>query len=319
MDAEQTSIHRRAREFADGLRIKEADLLELFQDIEKYKVHLAAGYPSVFLYATEELSMSESQAYVFIRVARKAVEIPELKTEIKTGRLAITKAHRIAAIITHENKHEWIEKAKNLSKHFLEIEVMRVNPEANSKESLRRVSETHFSLRLSLTDEVVQKVKRVQNLESTRLRQNRSLEQTVEATLDFYLKQKDPLLKCVKKTKERNIENLTSGAAVPGQSVGDIGYVRKPLTELQRAQVLKRDKACCQFRNDGGRICGAERFVEIHHKIPVSQGGMNDLDNLISLCWQHHHFLHGEELIDHHPKKRESLLVRHGSEKNGTT
>lgn len=47
-----------------------------------------------------------------------------------------------------------------------------------------------------------------------------------------------------------------------------------------RQQVLERDRYTCQ-----GRECRGEyKVLDVHHKIPLSKGGTDDLENLITLC-----------------------------------
>lgn len=52
--------------------------------------------------------------------------------------------------------------------------------------------------------------------------------------------------------------------------------------KLRRA-VLYRDGGCTA---DG---CTSRYRLQAHHKIPWSQGGPTDPDNLVTLCWFHHH------------------------------
>lgn len=55
---------------------------------------------------------------------------------------------------------------------------------------------------------------------------------------------------------------------------------RQNLTKKQRFTILKRDNFTCRY-------CGrkaTEVILEIDHIIPVSKGGTNDLNNLITSC-----------------------------------
>ena len=47
--------------------------------------------------------------------------------------------------------------------------------------------------------------------------------------------------------------------------------------------ILYRDGGCCA---DG---CTSMYRLQPHHRIPWSQGGPTDPDNLVTLCWFHHH------------------------------
>ncbi|URD51674.1 HNH endonuclease [Chroococcidiopsis sp. CCNUC1] len=48
-----------------------------------------------------------------------------------------------------------------------------------------------------------------------------------------------------------------------------------------RQKVLQRDNRQCQ-------VCGKEHSGQVHHILPRSQGGTNDLANLITLCGKCH-------------------------------
>lgn len=50
-----------------------------------------------------------------------------------------------------------------------------------------------------------------------------------------------------------------------------------------REMILDRDDHCCQ-EEDG--FCNGP--LQIHHIVPLSKGGTNELDNLITLCHYHH-------------------------------
>ena len=57
---------------------------------------------------------------------------------------------------------------------------------------------------------------------------------------------------------------------------------RNPISPALRFKVLKRDKYVCQYCG----ACGPKVEVEVDHKIPVSRGGTDDIDNLITACFK---------------------------------
>lgn len=65
-----------------------------------------------------------------------------------------------------------------------------------------------------------------------------------------------------------------------------IRYGRRSRTvpPVLRRSVLHRDGNRCAI--DG---CGSRNRLQIHHIIPWSQGGTTDPENLLTLCWYHHH------------------------------
>ncbi len=74
-----------------------------------------------------------------------------------------------------------------------------------------------------------------------------------------------------------------------------------------RAFVLKRDHGSCQI--DG---CRSRYRIQPHHVRRRADGGDHDPDNLVSLCWYHHHVaIHmiGMRLDPQSPKHRRRLLL----------
>jgi hypothetical protein len=101
-----------------------------------------------------------------------------------------------------------------------------------------------------------------------------------------------------------------------GVPIGVGRKTRVPDTSTRRA-VKARDGRC---RWPG---CSEARFVQVHHRRHWTQGGPTDLDNLVLLCWWHHHALHeggftidgdgrvfrpgGTEVLDPAPEPAEPL------------
>lgn len=63
--------------------------------------------------------------------------------------------------------------------------------------------------------------------------------------------------------------------------MSDIKQPRKSISKRLRFEVFKRDSFCCQY-------CSAKPPavpLEIDHIVPVSKGGKNNIDNLITACF----------------------------------
>jgi len=63
----------------------------------------------------------------------------------------------------------------------------------------------------------------------------------------------------------------------------DLGRRSRTVGRKLRRHVLHRDGGCTV---DG---CPFSYRLQVHHVIPWSHGGKTDADNLITLCWYHHH------------------------------
>lgn len=80
-------------------------------------------------------------------------------------------------------------------------------------------------------------------------------------------------------------ERRQSWASLFGQSDNHKAEKKKQEHKKQmtiREKVKKRDRGRCQFPGCGREATG------LHHIIYRSQGGLNDLENLICLCDNHH-------------------------------
>lgn len=67
------------------------------------------------------------------------------------------------------------------------------------------------------------------------------------------------------------------------------GIAKGPSWERQRIQAFKRDGHRCTDCKKAGRL-------EVHHVLPLSEGGRNDLDNLKTLCRDCHISMHGRQI-----------------------
>lgn len=94
-------LHERAVSLCrEHLRIEFA-LIEVLQEIERCRMYRAFGCASLFKYAVDILGMSESVAYAFILVARKAVVVPELQRTLRAQRSCSKNMKRLSPCEVH--------------------------------------------------------------------------------------------------------------------------------------------------------------------------------------------------------------------------
>lgn len=80
-----------------------------------------------------------------------------------------------------------------------------------------------------------------------------------------------------------------SAAVVQRDASGKV-YVRDPAV---RAQALQRAKGRCEFCGvDGFLKYDGKVYLETHHVVPLSEGGPDDVRNVIALCPNHHREAH---------------------------
>jgi len=306
-------IHARAIEVSARYKRAEADLIDVLQQIEDHRVFLKRGHASLFNYVVTELGLGENIAYSLITVARKARQVPGLKMQLQTGAMTLSNARRVAAVLTPQNQSEWLSKACDLSSRQLEREIVQERPEEATPERASYVSSNRIKLELGLSEREMLRLRRVQDLISQSRKRALSLEEVIEALNSDYLRRHDPVEKAKRHRVRQvtpNIEaqdppdsgNLDASSVVkPTEPVRELvtrrdashpDQKRVPIPSAIRHQVNLRDQRRCAYITPDGSRCNQARWIEIHHKIPISQRGPNTADNLMTLCSAHHQLMH---------------------------
>ncbi len=313
MTPKHKCLHKKVVHFRERYGKMEIEFISLLQEVERTRLHRAFNCSSVFKYAVDIITFSESVAYTYISVARKALEFPELVT----SGLTISKASRIVSTINKENASELIAFALKNTMKKIDREVARINPKAG-RERVKALSDEFFEVKLSASSEFLKKLERVESLQAQRgLKSGPGA--AIEAALDAYLFRHDPVYRAERAMKRKakrqfdsqnerhnqaskdtaTAEAITVSRAQSGIRTGTsprgqelcLNRVRKPLTAEQKHTVFMRDKGKCTFEQNGRR-CENDRWVDIHHIHEVSRGGSNEPKNLATLCSFHHGLLH---------------------------
>lgn len=194
----QVNLHLKALELVKTYKRCENDLLDVLQAIDRERIYLSLGCSSLFRYCVEKLQLSESETYRFIQVARKSVEVPALKEAIAAGTLTVSKASRVAPVISSSTEEFWIQAASTKTHREIEREITRERPREGVKERLRVLTPERSELRLSVTAKTERRLKRAQEVYRTR-----SYEETLEALLDDALPRRDPLERAQRSAERR--------------------------------------------------------------------------------------------------------------------
>lgn len=248
------------------------------------------------------LGLSEGRAYNFILVARSAAKIVKLQDALRAGEITLSKAKRLAPIITEENADQWIESSKQLSQRMLERAVARVAPKTSVEEGSRFISENLLELKAVISLETEQLLKRVQDLLSQSKGNAASFDEALKNMAKLYLEKNDPVLKAERVLKKKIVretqidsQNDNSGTNLPGSqkdwSLRPV-FERRPIPTDIHHEIYFRDQGECQQLGLDGKKCRDSRWIDVHHLVPVAEGGPDTVENLITLCKAHHQMEH---------------------------
>jgi hypothetical protein len=276
-------IHNRALYLSKAHRKVEWQIIEVLQQVEALKIYAKFGKSSLFLYAVEVLGFSESVAYSFISVARKAKQIPELQKAIREQKLSVSKANRIVSTLNSENAKSLVGFASSNSLRDIDREVARINPRAAGKDQVKEISEDLVQVTMTLKRSTYEKLKRVSDIHDL------SLPDCLERLSEDFLEKHDP----VRKAKRLAQPELCS------HRVGE-------LNTQEKHRVNARDERRCTHLDEGKR-CPNRRWIEIHHIVPRYLGGNNHSTNLTTLCSFHHRQLHRNDHVRKRPDKSQFI------------
>ncbi len=277
----ELNVHARALSIAERFRKIEWELIEILQLVEETKFYQRMNCKSLFSYAHDILGLSESAAYMFNTVAKKASHIACLQRSLQEGKISVSKASRIVSTLTPRNAEELVRFAETHKLREIDYEVARLNPRARSRERAKVISEDAVELTITVSKKGYEDLCRIVSLKDCA-----SLADAVEKSTDLFLKTHDPVRKAKLSRGQKTREPLFNRGLDP-----DAGSGREPLTAEQRHAVFSRDEGRCTYCSSGER-CDSDRWVHIHHIVPVSDGGSNDPSNLTTLCSFHHKLVH---------------------------
>jgi len=181
-------------------------------------------------------------------------------------------------------------------------------------EQAKYVSGDTLKVTNAFSEKVYKMLKRAQDLELRKAKKNLSMNDVLDKVLSEYLKKNDPIEKAQRREDVNSEKSVKQIEATPLKNRlktehcrqnktqsnftkilfqnADIPFQRRAISGQLKRQVIHRDKDKCQHRYEDGSKCENQRFTEIHHKIPISYGGQNQLQNLITLCSGHHKVQH---------------------------
>ena len=291
-----------------------------FGEVLERRLYRELGYSSMQQYAEVELAFSKSRTGDFLSICRRLEKLPAVRKELSAGRLGYTKAREVVKVADAQNEREWVEVARTRSRRELEREVKRARQAA-------RVSEQASLLPVQASAPPASPPVRVTlEMSATQFARYEALWERLRKLghrgdrVDEMLEALGTLADVTESNQRGSAKPAPRGArpgavihihecptckqaAVPtsrGEKPVDAERHRCDATVIEpekrarqtippglRRRIHERDRNRCQAPG-----CQRTQFLEIHHQRPVSRGGTNDPDNLVTLCRACHSLVH---------------------------
>ena len=225
-------------------------MIEHLEEVSRRKLFVDLKYKSLLEYAIKELGFSESSANRRIAALKIVVVFPEVKAKLVTGETSMGMLGDITTL-ARMNKL-----SSDETKQILEQSMGKTQAEFRAEIKDQKMIVPPRFLRIVVNEELEKKFERVHGLLMSRGCKGR--EDVLEYLLDMAIDELMPKEsgKCREASPDR---------------------VLKVVTKKMKVEVMKRDGHCC-------RRCGSIFQLEVDHVRARSNGGINQLSNLQSLC-----------------------------------
>jgi hypothetical protein len=271
--------------------------IELLDQIDKRKIFLLMGYPSLFEFCVQELKYSETSAYRRISAVRLFRDVPEIKEKVTTGEVslsAITQAQTFFGRrakdnrpLLKEEKLHLLGKLENKNIRECEKEILKVDPKAHKPDRAYQVTNELTELRLTVDSEFISTL--------NRLRARLSIRGLLETKDVLFHALKSELTRLDRNPKELSLVTQLA----KNNDLSQRGRIIIPRS--LRALVYTKSGGECSYVDPfSKRKCKGRHFLEIDHIVPLYRGGTNNLNNLQLMCSGHNQ-LKGVSLMEVQP------------------
>ena len=289
-----------------------------FADALERNLYRDLGFASMEIYARQGLGFSPGRTRQFLALSRNLRRMPHLRDAVTEGRLGWTKAQEVARVVTPDTEKAWVDKAVNLSREDLRKEMTMARTRAKQRrqnaaqldntapppagDPPTTITITLDSLQRAHFDALFTAAKKSGAVAATASRAEvilaslGALTDTPQAVRRHapaatVIVQRCPDCKAVFALSSSGPKRLdkAAAAAIACDHIqrDPSGHNRSAIPPAVRRNVLDRDGHRCTSPG-----CSNTQFLDIHHLVPRSKGGLNALENLKTLCSRCHHYIH---------------------------
>jgi hypothetical protein len=288
-----------------------AELVVHLAAMDGRRIHLAAGFPSLYVYCVEELRLSEYEAYSRIEVARAGKAFPRIFRMLGEGGLSLTTVQLLARRLTAENQDELLSAAAGRSKREVQELLARHFPQPDVPATIRKlptprstVAPASTPLSLAAAAPVTLPLPAAApnhrpvvtpfapNLYRMAFTADADIREMFELAQDM-LRHAVPsgaTEEVMRRALEALLEQLArqkfAATDKPRKSEGSAAHSRHIPAAVKRV-VWIRDRGRCAFTARTGQRCSERGFVEFHHVEAYAKGGKPTVENIQLRCRAH--------------------------------
>ncbi len=263
------------------------EILRHLAEVERRRLFLAKGYPSLFEYCVKELGYGEGAAFRRISSMRLTADLPQAEKQLREGSVNVSTLSQLQRFIrkeerfrgekmTKDHKLELLGQVQNKSQQEVEKTFASISPHiVASTETSRPINDELIELKVVISSKLAKKLERLKNLLAHR-NPHAGTAEILEYLADAALKKLDP--------ETKPASRASPPVKAPPQSPK---RRHRHIPSVFRQQVWARDRGKCTFTSSSGRKCDSRYMLQVDHIIPLVGGGKTELSNLTLLCAAH--------------------------------
>ena len=269
-----------------------ARLIIYLAEIEHRRLHLLAGFSSMFEFCVRELHLSEGEAFRRLAAARLGRRFSVIHSLIASGEVHLSALTLLRRHLTEANHVELLQAVCGKSKREVEMLLAARFPRQDEPTRVRAISPECFRIEFTASAELREKLERCLDL-SSHANPRRELGFVIERAVDLLLTklERERLGKAerprLRTTTHRKPNASPSAESPSAESPGAETPASRHVSNADRRSVFQRDGSRCTYVSPDGHPCDATAFLELDHVIARALGGGAEAENLRVRCRAH--------------------------------
>jgi 5-methylcytosine-specific restriction endonuclease McrA len=269
------------RQLIGSQRELTARLIIYLAEIEHRRLHVVAGFSSMFDFSVKELRLSEGEAFRRLAAARLARRFPVVHTLIASGDVHLSALALLRPHLTKDNHVELLDAVRGKSKRDVEMLLAARFPQRDTPARVRAISPERFRIEFTASAERREKLERCLDL-SSHANPQRDLAFVIERAVELLLSKLERERLGKAKRPRETPRDETPSNETPGTPPAS-----RHIPTAARRSVFERDGSRCTYVSPDGHRCETTAFLELDHIVPHALGGANEPENLRVRCRAH--------------------------------
>ncbi len=256
------------------------------------RAYEALGYSSARHYAVTELGLSNREAREVLSAAERLEDLPQMMRAVDNNSISWSKLQVLLPRVNPQNESIWLDRASQLSVHELE-KLVRLETLQDGEGFWKNFQTWMPAPALCMLQRAFTQLRQ----EAGRFLSDAECLELLAATkLTGSALPDEKDLAALRDQAKRDAAAEVEAAAPPCQDPIPSAWrnsrlhfkaLSRPITGPQRKEILRRDGYCCSVVG-----CQNRQWLQVHHIIFRSEGGVTVEGNLITVCTACHANLH---------------------------